>query len=197
VIPLNGLSSPTVKKPRNHQRGELIVIAEPSVDQRLSFGLSRSLCCYPPALAKPLSFALLMLFMNPVAANRVLDLTLICEMNIGSRTGTDPFVERRVKTRIEVTELANGSLFLIGDGELFSVYTHKTANLEFMNHSSPEKWHLRNIERTEVATVDREMIIDRFSGTISTRVFYRQKNGFIDDRGFGECKKVDKGNKRF
>lgn len=173
------------------------MLDEPSVDRWSLFELSRFLRCLLPPLSNPLSVVLLLTFVNPVNANTVLDLTLICEMNIRSRAGSDPIVERKVKTRIEVTELANGSLFLIGDGELFSVYTQKTANREFMNYSSPEKWHLRNIQRTEVATADREIIIDRFSGTVSTQNLYREKNGFIEERGFGECKKVDKINKRF
>jgi hypothetical protein len=138
----------------------------------------------------PLSFGLF----NFASAQGV---NLICDMTY--REGNS--VSQRLKTRIEVSQLDNGNLFIISDSDLIgSVSTIKRqGTISITNFSNSSKWDLRVVSANDKnsSVLDIGIIIDRNAGSISYNSSFSIQGRTMHSSGFGYCEKINQNIKKF
>jgi len=134
------------------------------------------------------------------ASHASTELTLLCNIKTRFEYNGRHGKTLDISTRIEVAEYPSQAyLSIIPDSDdLPSVSTRSVADREVSNFSTPQKWHLSNRISREGGVSHNEFIIDRVAGTISFNGLFEAKSGNTVSRvGFGLCKKVEAGQRKF
>lgn len=145
---------------------------------------------------KKLIFILSFFLLNSAYAQNT---NLLCDITLRENNG-GRFTNQKIITRVEVSVLQNGNIFIIPDSNLLNpVSTAKTpSTVDFTNYSTSTKWHIEKTTKNQTSGINTSttIIIDRNVGTISYNDLYMSNNA-IQTTGFGNCEKIDPNKKKF